>query len=186
MRSAAGREGGAARAAQRGAASPKENDMARKEGSVGSYGYGPGLPRSWQAWGSAPPTQPGKCRRCLARRRREPGRLHRDATILFLTTCARWTRPRLNAGPIPKRPRSRRVMFMAFHTIRSGGLSRRLFMVLRPASSSWPSSRPGTCPQLEQQEVGMFRRNGGASPSSARSGFLMCWRRRASAIPLPI
>jgi hypothetical protein len=61
----------------------------------GSYGYGPGMPRSWQAWGlCAAYSLVNVAAAWLVVDRSLLGFLAiaAGATILFLATCARWTR----------------------------------------------------------------------------------------------
>ena len=72
--------------------------MARDEEAwfdLGSYGYGPGMPRTWQAWGlCAAYSLVNVAAAWLVVDRSPIGFLAiaAGATILFLATCARWTR----------------------------------------------------------------------------------------------
>jgi len=61
----------------------------------GTYGYGPGMPRIWQAWGlCAAYSLVNVAAAWLVVDRSPIGFLaiSAGATILFLATCARWTR----------------------------------------------------------------------------------------------
>ena len=61
----------------------------------GSYGYGPGMPRSWQAWGLCAAYSLINVAAAYLVVDRSPFgflAIAAGATILFLATCARWTR----------------------------------------------------------------------------------------------
>ena len=61
----------------------------------GSYGYGPGMPRSWQAWGLCAAYSLINVAAAWLVVDRSPFSflaIAAGATILFLATCSRWTR----------------------------------------------------------------------------------------------